>query len=94
MIETQLHHESIRMIKRSNDYVNNIALSNLKQKGFINSAHVSTVTISNNTSALVKLRADGAIISFTITRDNRLELEKEIDRIYKSAIKYAEKYLC
>ena len=93
MIETQLHHESIRMVKRSNDYVNNIALKKLRDKGFINSAHVSTITINNNTSALVKIRADGAILSFTIERDTRAELDEEIDRIYRSTVKYAEKYL-
>lgn len=93
MIETQLHHESIRMVKRSNDYVNNIALKKLRDKGYISRAHVSTITIRNEREADVRIRADGAIIKFIIERDTRSELMKEIDRIYRSTVKYAEKYL-
>lgn len=93
MIETQLHHESIRMVKRSNDYVNNIALKKLRDKGHILRAHVSTITIRNEREADVRIRADGAIIKFIIKHDTRADLMKEIDRIYRSTIKYAEKYL-
>lgn len=93
MIETQLHHESIRMVKRSNDYVNNIALKKLRDKGYILRAHVSTITIRNEREADVRIRADGAIIKFIIKRDTRADLMKEIDRIYRSTVKYAEKYL-
>lgn len=93
MIETQLHHESIRMVKRSNDYVNNIALKKLRDKGYILRAHVSTITIRNEREADVRIRADGAIIKFIIKHDTRTELMKEIDRIYRSTVKYAEKYL-
>ena len=93
MIETQLHHESIRMVKRSNEYVNNIALSKVRDRGFIKSAHVSTITICNEREADVRIRADGAIIKFIIKHDTRAELMKEIDRIYKSTVKYAERYL-
>lgn len=94
MIETQLHHESIRMVRRNNDYINNIALSNLKRKGYVSKAHVSTITIRNEREADVRIRADGAIIKFIIKHDTRADLMKEIDRIYRSAVKYAEKYLC
>ena len=93
MIGTQLHHESIRMVKRSNDYVNNIALSNIKRKSYISRAHVSTITIHNEREADVRIRADGAIIKFIIKHDTRSELMKEIDRIYRSTVEYAEKYL-
>ena len=93
MIETQLHHESIRMVKRSNDYVNNIALKKLRDKGYILRAHVSTITIRNEREADVRIRADGAIIKFIIKHDTRADLMKEIDRIYRSTVKYAEKYL-
>lgn len=93
MIETQLHHESIRMVKRSNDYTNNIALKKLRDKGYILRAHVSTITIRNEREADVRIRADGAIIKFIIKHDTRADLMKEIDRIYRSTVKYAEKYL-
>lgn len=93
MIETQLHHESIRMVKRSNEYVNNIALSKLRNKGYITKAHVSTITITNDREALVKIRADGAIIQFIIKHKSRADLMKEIDSIYRNSVKYAERYL-
>ncbi len=93
MVETQLHHESIRMVKRSNEYVNNIALSKLRNKGYIIKAHVSTITITNDREALVKIRADGAIIQFIIKHKSRADLMKEIDSIYRNSVKYAERYL-
>lgn len=81
------------MMRNSDTFTNNIALSNLKRKGFIKSAHVSTITICNEREADVRIRADGAIIKFIIKHETRTELMKEIDRIYRSTVKYAEKYL-
>lgn len=93
MIETELNNASFRMMKASDEYTNAITRSKLEKKGYVNNAHVSTITIINNTTAQVRLRADGAIIEFDLVKDNRTDLEREIDLIYRNTAKYAEGYL-
>lgn len=81
------------MIRSSDSHTNNIALKKLRDKGYILRAHVSTITIRNEREADVRIRADGAITKFIIKHDTRADLMKEVDRIYRGTIKYAEKYL-